>query len=277
MNKKNEVTQQVELSNPRAEGRLFKNILLLLPVSGAFSILLGFGYMTGIAQQFGYAATDIVADTQGFIFAGLYPVFTIFSKVLSWEYFCNLLRSGASDWWVFLYIAIFGFMYLGFNLFFRTNQKKRKTLRRLRKLPKLFVRSPSWMRIAVESLLVVVASVTYKVIITVLGYGIFIAFTSVLLLGFALGYKEGANFAQEEIIKPKSCAPYVKETGKSVEKTAYCARVVIADKEVARGRVIAFNSERIFLYVKEKAVRVPKSFPIRNAIVERVNTESILK
>lgn len=284
MNKNNETTQQVEQSTPKTENKLFKNFLLLLPVSGAFSILLGYGYMTGIAQQFGYAATDIVADTQGFIFAGLYPVFTIFSKVFSWEYFCNLLRSGASDWWALLYIAIFGSMYLGFNLFFRTKQKKRKALRKLRKLPKLFVGSPSWIRVVVESLLVVVASVTYKLIITVLGYGIFITFTSVLLLGFALGYKEGANFAQEEIIKPKSCAPYIKETGRNVDKTAYCARVIMGGKEIARGRVIAFNSERIFLNVKKystnakqerKEFRVPKSFPIRNAIVERVNTEDI--
>jgi hypothetical protein len=115
-------------------------------------------------------------------------------------------------------------------------------------------------------------------------YGAFVVFTCILVIAFGIGYSEGVTFAKEEIIKPKACAPYVKKAGKDVEKTAYCARVVENGKEIARGRIIMENSERIFLYVKEitvndkqenEVVRVPKSFPIHNAIIERVDTEDV--
>lgn len=116
-------------------------------------------------------------------------------------------------------------------------------------------------------------------------YGAFVVFSLVLVFAFGIGYTEGAKFAKEEIIKPKACAPYIKKTGKDVEKTAYCARILQDGNEIARGRIIFEGSERIFLYVKEirvndkqenELIRVPKSFPIHNAVIERVDTEDVI-
>jgi len=282
--RRNKTTHKNELKETSGTS-IFKSILFWLPYSGALSILLGFGYMTGLAAQFGYSATDILVDTKGFLFAGLYPIFTIFVEIFSWDYFKDFVISSVSDNSVYLYILISLLAYFLFNLCFRTPKKQTRTRNLIRSsLPKIFVREPSSSRVIVETLLVAALSVTYKLIITLLLYGVLIAITSMLILAFGLGYKEGAKYAQEEIIKPKNCAPYIKKTGKDIEKTAYCSRIIQDDNEVARGRLIAFNSERIFLYVREaktgddgveRDVRIPKSFPIRNAIIERVDTEDV--
>jgi hypothetical protein len=283
--RKNVALRSSPLEETNTESKLFNRVLLWLPYSGALAILLGFGYMSGLAAQFGYSATEILSDTKEFIFAGLYPIFTTFLRLFSWDFFKDLVISSISDKFVFLFGFIFLSAYFLFNILFRTKQKQTRTKNWAHSiLPKLFARELTTTRFVVETLLVTVISVAYKLIVTIMLYGAFVVFTCILVIAFGIGYSEGVTFAKEEIIKPKACAPYVKKAGKDVEKTAYCARVVENGKEIARGRIIMENSERIFLYVKEitvndkqenEVVRVPKSFPIHNAIIERVDTEDV--
>lgn len=274
---------------------IFKSILFWLPYSGALSILLGYGYISGIATTFGYSATDFMHNTSDFLAVALDPLVIIGVRVLSWSALKVFLSSSIYSIDTLGYVIFSLSIYLLYHFFFRTQQKKVISKRWIKnKLSKVFVQDPSKRRFIFQLLLAGLLGFIVKVLATAFVYiSTFILFIFILIIPM-LGYTIGRDFAFEQIINPKECSPHhvqvevnskIKKTYKETKKTANCVRILQDNNEIARGRVIAENSERIFLYIKEirvngkqenEVIRVPKSFPIHNAVIERVDTEDVI-
>ncbi len=282
----NRVNKKIE-KETKSDSDLFKKLLFLLPYSGALLIALGYGYTTGISSQFGYSAKDFLNDISGFLSAAFDPALIISMKFFSWDFLTNSIINSVTDKWLIGYVITFIIIYTFFHLFNRTPEKRETTKRWfVEKLRSVVDSKLTRKRIVIEVLLVAFAGIFLKFLATLMVYVVIVILAAFFLAVPVFGFSAGAEYAKDYIIHPKACTPFVKNMGKEIPKTAPCVRLLIGEKEIVRGREIARNSERIFLYVKEVRkdneqkeieVRVPKSFPIRNAIIERVDTEDVLK
>jgi len=236
--------QDEEVVSKKSKLDFIKAFLFIVSFLGLLLALLGYGYMLGIGFTFGYDPLAVV--------------------------------------WLLAYV---------FVRFIRSDPKRHRATRQ-------------WLQGADESVSYMEKAVFIdspfkgfiRVLITTPLYiyiGTFVMFLIAFLLLTAivtvpnLGYQEGQKIAQD-VKNATGCVPHDIENAErkvikkddKVKPRANCVRVLQEGKKAVRGRVIATNSQRIFLYVREtqqdnKVIRVTKSYPIRNTVVERVDTEDI--
>lgn len=274
--------EKIEKQN-KPDKSYIKYVLLLLSYSGVLLILIGYGYTTGIALTFGYSATDLLHDTSGFLSAGFDPLLQITMKNISWAYIVNAFRSGLTDfmtkWYVIFFLIIYLIMY-----FFSFSAEKGESVKDwvLVNVVDRFKAQCESFKFIAGAVFFALLGLLLKLAATLLMYGAVLLVSAFFLMLPLEGYSLGEKYAKDYIKNPKECKPLEKGNTKEIEKKASCVRLLNGDVELVRGREIARNSERIFLYVKEmkidaqqkgKEVWVPKSYPIRNVIIERVETE----
>lgn len=286
----NQSTVSVEENNSKLD--FIKIAVFLISFIGVLLVLLGYGYLTGLGSQFGYLAAEIVNDKSDFLSASAMPLAAIFSNFFSWTFWKDILCSWE---WVHNFIAGSTFLAILLYLLLRYGLRSPNRKRAVRNwLNKNSVNVMD--RIVFEdNLFKGFIKVLFAVPLFLSGIAFTIFYTIAVVLFLiviipVIGMEEGKKDATEYIVNAEVCAarymtlkdrdPNIKSGGKG----AICVRLIQNNKEVVRGRVIATTNRRIFLYVKafrlndkqeKEEIRVPKSYPIRNVIIERVETEDI--
>lgn len=267
-----------------------KILLFILTILGILLTLLGYGYDLGIASTFGYSPLEIVNNGTDFLYDSSTPMMLIYAKVLKWTFWKGLFLS---NYYIRLVIGCTLGLLVVFTFvkFVRSSPKRHDATRdwidSTEKSTDYFERAVFDDGIVKGFFRVVIMTPFYMYLGSLLIFICVFLLLTVIFMVPILGYTEGKKVAKDYVVDATGCVQ-LRTKNKKVEtdKKANCVALVQDEKEIARGRVIAQNSERIFLYVREyrvndkqekEEIMVPKSYPIRDAIIERVDTEDFTK
>ncbi len=245
---------------------LIKMFAYLLPISGVFLIVLGYGRITGLATIFGLTALELVDDKTDFLYEAALPLMQVYTQVLE-------VLSSPFFWTVIFCIA--GIFLIGYIIIrcFRNSFESSGEIKAKFDWVDYFFKSSAFDLGPILGFIRAVVKIHTEIFTFMSSIWLLLfVITLVLFIGLG-GYHQGQKLAKDYIVYPKNCATDLTgEPGK--EKVAICVAVFNDGNEVARGRVIAITKERIFLYIKgEDNTRISKSYPMRNAIIEHVGTE----
>lgn len=238
----------------------------LLPICGVFLIVLGYGRITGLAAIFGFSALELVDDKTDFLYEAALPLMQLYTQLV------EILFS--SIFWTLILVitGIASILYIIIRCLLSSPKRRREIRNKLELIGSFFESSAFDLGPVLGFIQAIVKIITeiFK-FLSPIWFFLFVI-TLVLFIGFS-GYYQGQELARDYIVDPKNCAGDL--TGKpGKEKVAICVAVFNDGSEIARGRVIASTKQRIFLYIKgEDNTRISKSYPVRNAIIERVETE----
>jgi len=282
---------KTNIDDTKSKPDKIKTAVFLISFTGILLVMLGYGYKLGLANSFGYYAVDIVDDATDFLYAASTPISIIFNRFGDSEFFSSLFQEK-----FFLYpLIILSAVFLSYFLFVRyclcRSDMRDMVVEWLEESAKAsfwdeVIYTDNVLKGFLKVFGLVMASTFY---IVVSFYGILILALMFLIVVPAWGYAEGKAVAEDFIINSDRCfrhyvdGPRPEEAKGKREKVAICVSVDNG-QGIVTGRQIARNSQRIFLYVKDyrindkgqkEAIRIPKSYPIRNAVIERVDTEDM--
>jgi hypothetical protein len=89
------------------------------------------------------------------------------------------------------------------------------------------------------------------------------------------GLPSGREQAKNEVLAPLSCIGQPVKREQDPDRQSHCLRVMRDGKELARGRLIEYGADRVFLY--QPSTKHWLSVPLSNAIVEEVDSLDIPK
>ncbi|MGJ8619470.1 MAG: hypothetical protein ACSHWN_03980 [Methylophilaceae bacterium] len=243
-----------------------KIFAFLLSISGVFLIVLGYGRITGLAAIFGLTALELVDDKTDFLYEAAVPLMQFYTQVV------EMLSSSIFWTLILVFTGIFSILYIIIRCLRSSPEIRRNISSKVDRVGYFFESSAFDLGPVLGFIRAIVKILTE--IFTFLSpiWYLLCVITLVLLVGLG-GYYRGQKLAKDYIVYPNNCAGDL--TGKSgKEKVAICVAVLNDGNEIARGRIIASTKERIFLYIKnEDNARITRSYPIHNAIIERVDTE----
>lgn len=269
-----------------SDNKWMKMLLKWLVVSSP--ILFGYGYMQGLGSPFGFSATMLLPNAADIALVAIEPLVIVFNKLANMATLKKLVIDNLMNACSFAIAAFL--LFLVFNRYFRTAEKKAQTrawlafwLVKIKAL--VLVEKPSKRRVGIESIVIALLVFCGQMIITLSIFVAYIVACVFVLWVPVIGYSAGKSVAYDDIITPpKECAPYlsaIKKTQKFV-RLVNCVRILKDEAEITRGRLIAVNSERIFLYVpklivdenaKRTVIHVPVSMPLQDVVIEQVETE----
>jgi len=251
---------------------------LVLSVITLFLTLLGYGHELAFLEKLGLRPEDLQYAPLDFLMRSWRPLLAWINshnKVFTWEHSQHLLKMMWQDAW--LPLSIFAILFMAVDWIRQhpkfTAKMSRKTLS-----------GSNWIALLWQKFLQKLRARKWRYA-GWLGFPIFFTYATGVLLIFyvvstlvlvgiaivpALGFASGTERAKEEVINPKTCLGTKLVKGHEKDPQARCLRVMRDDKELARGYLIEYGTDRVFLY--QPSMQHWLSVPLRNAIVEEIDS-----
>ncbi|BBP00021.1 hypothetical protein SFSGTM_07290 [Sulfuriferula nivalis] len=255
--------------------------LTILTIPTLFLTLLGYGHELTFLDQFGLHPEDLQSTPLDFLMRSWRPLSYVlinFNKIFTVDNFWKWL---ASSWITMFWILWSLPLISAIGAWLYTNKKKRYVqapIQLIQGTRNIF--TTHWQQywhnapargwgyagwLGFPLFLISIAG-------TWLTFYLGVAF---LILSIAYipmwGFASGKEQAEKEVLSSSACLklPLVKNS-QDADRQARCLLVMQNNKELARGYLIEYSADRVFLYRPCDKHQI--SVPLRNAVVEQVNT-----
>ena len=287
-------TKQTEkpVPEPWTGHRFATWVTVVATVSTSFLTLLGYGHEIIYLEKFGLYPEDLQFSPLDFLMHSWRPVsffFNINLDVAANNFAKLFISSWWDNWLLWLLLPIVS-AFIACCYHYRQQNLIQIPIQKINLARKWITQSRWWQAIIrrIRSF----TGTTYKIgILGWFGFPIFIGVKIVMLLISVfllyaiflsitlfplLGVPSGADRANKEVLNPKSC--YGSTPTHNGDLQARCLRVSRFENdkdngkviELARGYLIEYSADRVFLY--QPCDKHVISVPLRNAVVEQVNT-----